>query len=139
MSAGGDLPGAVLFACSRNAVRSPMAAAILKHLARNRIYVESAGVRPGAPDPFAPWQAHAPAITIMAVIPAVYFIVDLRRYIVGALDAPEGTGARAAGVAPRALGGTLHRRGSSDFEPGAAIPWGPRRGNAGSWRHPRRR
>jgi protein-tyrosine-phosphatase len=30
-----------------------MAAAILKHLARNRIYVESAGVRPGAPDPFA--------------------------------------------------------------------------------------
>jgi protein-tyrosine-phosphatase len=53
LGAGGDLPGAVLFACSRNAVRSPMAAAILKHLARNRIYVESAGVRPGAPDPFA--------------------------------------------------------------------------------------
>jgi len=48
-----DLPGAVLFACSRNAVRSPMAAHLLKHLARNRIYVESAGVRPGAPDPFA--------------------------------------------------------------------------------------
>jgi protein-tyrosine-phosphatase len=53
LGAGGDVPGAVLFACSRNAVRSPMAAAILKHLARNRIYVESAGVRPGAPDPFA--------------------------------------------------------------------------------------
>jgi protein-tyrosine-phosphatase len=50
---GGDLPGAVLFACSRNAVRSPMAAAILKHLAGRRIYVESAGVRPGEPDPFA--------------------------------------------------------------------------------------
>jgi protein-tyrosine-phosphatase len=30
-----------------------MAAAILKHLASNRIYVESAGVRPGEPDPFA--------------------------------------------------------------------------------------
>jgi len=30
-----------------------MAAHLLKHLARNRIYVESAGVRPGAPDPFA--------------------------------------------------------------------------------------
>jgi protein-tyrosine-phosphatase len=30
-----------------------MAAAILKHLAGNRIYVESAGVRPGEPDPFA--------------------------------------------------------------------------------------
>lgn len=53
MAAGGDLPGAVLFACSRNAVRSPMAAAMLKHLAGRRIYVESAGVRPGEPDPFA--------------------------------------------------------------------------------------
>jgi len=50
---GADLPGAVLFACSRNAVRSPMAAAILKYLAGNRVYVESAGVRPGEPDPFA--------------------------------------------------------------------------------------
>lgn len=53
MGAGADLPGAVLFACSRNAVRSPMAAAILKYLAGNRVYVESAGVRPGEPDPFA--------------------------------------------------------------------------------------
>jgi protein-tyrosine-phosphatase len=30
-----------------------MAAALLKHLAGKRIYVESAGVRPGDPDPFA--------------------------------------------------------------------------------------
>lgn len=30
-----------------------MAAALLKHLAGKRIYVESAGVRPGEPDPFA--------------------------------------------------------------------------------------
>jgi protein-tyrosine-phosphatase len=49
----GDLPKAVLFACSLNAVRSPMAAAILKHLAGRRIYVESGGVRPGEADPFA--------------------------------------------------------------------------------------
>ena len=48
-----DLPGAVLFACSRNAVRSPMAAAILRHLAGNRVYVKSAGVRAGETDPFA--------------------------------------------------------------------------------------
>jgi protein-tyrosine-phosphatase len=48
-----ELPGAVLFACSRNAVRSPMAAAILRHLAGNRLYVESAGVRVGETDPFA--------------------------------------------------------------------------------------
>jgi len=53
LGAGADLPGAVLFACSRNAVRSPMAAAILKHLAGARVYVDSAGVRAGEPDPFA--------------------------------------------------------------------------------------
>jgi protein-tyrosine-phosphatase len=50
---GGDLPGAVLFACSKNAVRSPMAEALLKHLAGKRVYVVSAGVRAGEPDPFA--------------------------------------------------------------------------------------
>jgi protein-tyrosine-phosphatase len=49
----GDLPAAVLFACTMNSVRSPMAAAILRHLAGRRIYVESAGVKAGGPDPFA--------------------------------------------------------------------------------------
>ena len=53
MAEGGDLPGAVLFACSKNAVRSPMAEALLKHLAGKRVYVVSAGVRAGEPDPFA--------------------------------------------------------------------------------------
>lgn len=47
-----ELPGAVLFACTLNAVRSPMAAAILRHLAGRRVYVQSAGVRAGEPDPF---------------------------------------------------------------------------------------
>jgi protein-tyrosine-phosphatase len=47
-----ELPGAVLFACTANAVRSVMAAAILRHLAGNRCYVASAGVRAGTPDPF---------------------------------------------------------------------------------------
>jgi protein-tyrosine-phosphatase len=36
-----------------NAVRSPMAAAILRHLAGPRCYVVSAGVRAGPPDAFA--------------------------------------------------------------------------------------
>ncbi|MGQ0663664.1 MAG: arsenate-mycothiol transferase ArsC [Pseudomonadota bacterium] len=46
------LPGSVLFACTRNAVRSPMAEAMLKWLHGKRIYVDSVGVR-GAPlDPF---------------------------------------------------------------------------------------
>ena len=47
-----ELPGAVLFACTMNTVRSVMAAAILRHLAGDRSYVRSAGVRAGVPDPF---------------------------------------------------------------------------------------
>jgi protein-tyrosine-phosphatase len=47
------LPSSVLFACSRNAVRSAMAEALLKHFHGRRIYVDSAGVRPGENDPFA--------------------------------------------------------------------------------------
>jgi protein-tyrosine-phosphatase len=50
---GGHLPGAVLFVCTMNAVRSPMAAAILRHLAGQRTYVQSAGVRAGPMDEFA--------------------------------------------------------------------------------------
>ena len=48
-----DLPNAVLFACTMNTVRSPMAAAIMQHLAGLGVYVVSAGVRPGETDPFA--------------------------------------------------------------------------------------
>lgn len=46
-------PQAVLFACGWNAVRSPMAAAILRHLLGHRMYVGSAGVRKHELDPFA--------------------------------------------------------------------------------------
>jgi protein-tyrosine-phosphatase len=49
---GGHRPSAVLFACTMNAVRSPMAAAILRHLSGRSLYVESAGIREGEPDPF---------------------------------------------------------------------------------------
>jgi protein-tyrosine-phosphatase len=42
-----DLPSAVLFCCTMNAVRSPMAEGILKFLHGNRIYVDSVGVRKG--------------------------------------------------------------------------------------------
>jgi protein-tyrosine-phosphatase len=46
-------PSAVLFACTLNSVRSPMAEAILKHFHGQRIYVDSVGVRPDEIDPFA--------------------------------------------------------------------------------------
>ncbi len=49
----GARPGAVLFVCRHNAVRSPMAAAIASHLVGRSVYVRSAGVRPGEKDPFA--------------------------------------------------------------------------------------
>lgn len=52
MTVARDLPSAVLFACTMNAVRSPMAAAMLRHLAGRRLYVESAGVREGEHDAF---------------------------------------------------------------------------------------
>lgn len=40
-----SLPGAVLFACNHNRVRSPMAEALLKQLVGDRIYVDSCGLR----------------------------------------------------------------------------------------------
>ena len=50
----GSVPGAVLFVCTLNAIRSPMAASILRHLAGRRAYVASAGVRAGVADPMVP-------------------------------------------------------------------------------------
>src|SRR5262245_33186581 len=46
-------PQAVLFACGLNAVRSPMAAGLLKQMLGGALYVGSAGVRKGELDPFA--------------------------------------------------------------------------------------
>jgi protein-tyrosine-phosphatase len=46
-------PQAVLFACGLNAVRSPMAASLLKQMQGSALYVASAGVRKGEFDPFA--------------------------------------------------------------------------------------
>ena len=46
-------PQAVLFACGLNSVRSPMAAALFRHLLGRAVYVGSAGVRRGELDPFA--------------------------------------------------------------------------------------
>ncbi len=68
-----DLPGAVLFCCTLNSVRSPMAEAMLKHLHGNRIYVDSVGVRRGPLDSF--------AVTVMDEIG-----IDLTRHRVKSFD-----------------------------------------------------
>jgi len=46
-------PSSVLFACTLNSIRSPMAEALLKHLHGRHIYVDSVGVREAEIDPFA--------------------------------------------------------------------------------------
>ena len=47
------LPGSVLFACTLNSIRSPMAAALMRQLHGRRVFVDSAGVRSAPIDPFA--------------------------------------------------------------------------------------
>lgn len=47
------LPTSVLFVCTHNAIRSPMAEAMLKQLHGHRVFVDSVGVRDGELDPFA--------------------------------------------------------------------------------------
>jgi len=50
---GEELPGAVLFACTLNSVRSPMAAALMRHLFGRVVYVDSVGARRGDLDAMA--------------------------------------------------------------------------------------
>lgn len=48
-----SLPGSVLFCCTMNAIRSPMAEALLKMQFPRQIFVDSAGLRRGVLDPLA--------------------------------------------------------------------------------------
>ena len=47
------LPSSLLFACSENSVRSPMAEALAKRLYGQRVYIDSVGVRASEVDGFA--------------------------------------------------------------------------------------
>jgi protein-tyrosine-phosphatase len=49
----GGLPTSLLFACSQNSVRSPMAEALTRRLYGNAVFVDSVGVRAGELDGFA--------------------------------------------------------------------------------------
>jgi len=48
-----ERPSAVLFACTYNAVRSPMAEGLMKYFHGRQIWVQSAGAHKGELDPFA--------------------------------------------------------------------------------------
>jgi protein-tyrosine-phosphatase len=50
---GEELPQSILFACTQNAVRSPMAAAIMRQRYGKFVYVESVGAKAGEKDAFA--------------------------------------------------------------------------------------
>lgn len=47
-----NLPGAVLFACGQNCIRSPMAEGLMRHFYGHRVHVASCGVHAGGADPF---------------------------------------------------------------------------------------
>ena len=69
-------PQAVLFACARNSVRSPMAAALFRHLFGRVSYVGSAGVRKGELDPFAAAAMEEIGIDIKAHRPMTFEELD---------------------------------------------------------------
>lgn len=48
------LPSSVLFCCTMNVVRSPMAEGLMKRYHGGRVFIDSAGVRLGAADPLMP-------------------------------------------------------------------------------------
>ncbi len=47
------LPGSVLFACTMNSIRSPIAEGLLKHMHGRRIFIDSVGLRAAPIDPLA--------------------------------------------------------------------------------------
>jgi protein-tyrosine-phosphatase len=48
-----SIPASLLFVCGENALRSPMAEAMVKRFFGDRVYVDSVGVRSGEVDPMA--------------------------------------------------------------------------------------
>ena len=75
---GEKLPGAVLFACSLNTVRSPMAEALARFLFGQALRVESAGLRAGEPDGFAICVMDEAGLDLMSHIPRTF--EDIERF-----------------------------------------------------------
>jgi protein-tyrosine-phosphatase len=72
------LPGSVLFACTLNSIRSPMAAALMRELHGRRVFIDSVGVRTAPVDPF--------AVAVMAEID-----IDLKGHLAKSFDELEDT------------------------------------------------
>ena len=72
----GVLPSSVLFCCTHNEVRSPMAEGIMKRFHGSHIFVDSVGVHAGSLDPF--------MVEVMAEIG-----VDMRKHKPKTFDALE--------------------------------------------------
>jgi protein-tyrosine-phosphatase len=95
----GALPGSVLFACTRNAIRSPMAAALMRARFGERVRVESAGLVPGELDPFAVAVMHEAGIAMNAAPQSVDDLADASFDLVVALSDDAFQRARALAAA----------------------------------------
>ncbi len=76
MTGGKKPPGSVLFVCNLNAVRSPMAEALMKKLHGERIYVDSAGIEPGETDAFAVAVMEEAGLDIARHVPTSFEDID---------------------------------------------------------------
>lgn len=71
-NAGDGAPQSVLFVCTMNVIRSPMASAIARTLYPKQIYFRSAGIFSGENDPFAKSVMDEVNVDISSHIPRTY-------------------------------------------------------------------
>ncbi len=83
------LPRAVLFACTSNAVRSPIAAAIARQRFGDLCRIESAGVAPREIDPFAVAVMAERGLDLSASRPSPFSAVDAARFDLTICLTPE--------------------------------------------------
>lgn len=82
----------VLFACNQNSVRSPMAAALLRAEAGERLKVDSAGVYEGGLDPFVEIVLAEVGVGIAGHEPKAMSALDLSKFDLLVALTPEAAG-----------------------------------------------
>ncbi len=83
------LPSSVLFVCSTNSVRSPIAEALLQHFHGHRLYVKSAGVRTREVDGFAIAVMREKGLDIASHKPVLFSEMDDENFDVVVTLTPE--------------------------------------------------